>query len=167
MTDKVNNDDHDEYIQTCSNCKNRFESWYFCTSCNDYRLCLRCKEKINHPHPMRYTWPIIHLDSESPIIMKFPDDIRALLFKRCLLILIHAFYCQDYDDCVIINQCHNMKRLWKHTVYCQLPGKRCSIRQHVKSILYCHIRLCKQMIGKCVVPFCTTIKQKHKMIHGL
>ncbi|XP_024894155.1 CREB-binding protein-like [Temnothorax curvispinosus] len=49
---------------TCNNCKSHVETRYHCTVCDDFDLCVNCKDKDGHPHPMEKLG--FALDNGSP-----------------------------------------------------------------------------------------------------
>ncbi|XP_029678514.1 LOW QUALITY PROTEIN: CREB-binding protein-like, partial [Formica exsecta] len=52
MLYELHNQGQDKFVYTCNNCKNHVETRYHCTVCDNFDLCVSCKDKDGHPHPM-------------------------------------------------------------------------------------------------------------------
>ncbi|XP_077275691.1 uncharacterized protein LOC143904703 isoform X3 [Temnothorax americanus] len=111
---------------TCNNCKSQItylEFRYHCTVCDDFDLCVNCKDKDGHPHPM--------------------DKLSSLTdVQRCFEILKHAQACRDQGRDAECNlpksiswRCLMMKRVLMHADRCR------RIRRNVYNCI-----MCKQLI---------------------
>lgn len=108
MLYELHNQGQDKFVYTCNNCKSHVETRYHCTVCDvcipfvllffplkvyshiyynsillqDFDLCVSCKDKDGHPHPMEKLGFDLD-DGSSPADAKQtnPQVIYALLYS--------------------------------------------------------------------------------------
>ncbi|KAM0735886.1 Histone lysine acetyltransferase CREBBP [Formica fusca] len=128
-----------EFVHTCNNCKSHVETRYHCTVCDDFDLCVSCKDKNGHPHPMK--------------------KVRKLSIQRCIQSLVHACQCRDAN--CHLPSCCKMKRMIMHTKICKRKTNGCCrICKQLITLCCYHTKHCKET--KCLVPSCSNIKHKIK-----
>ncbi|XP_068086024.1 LOW QUALITY PROTEIN: histone acetyltransferase p300-like [Anabrus simplex] len=66
MLYELHNQGQDRFVYTCNNCKGHVETRYHCTVCDDFDLCVQCREKDGHPHKMEKLG--LDLDDGSSLI---------------------------------------------------------------------------------------------------
>ncbi|TGZ38339.1 histone lysine acetyltransferase CREBBP-like isoform X1 [Temnothorax longispinosus] len=146
---------------TCNNCKSHVETRYHCTVCDDFDLCVNCKDKDGHPHPMEKLG--FALDNGSPPAdaeQTNPQEPRELSIQRCILSLVHACLCRDANNCRLPS-CQKMKRVVMHTKNCRRTTEgRCPICKQLLVLCCYHAKHCQKT--KCLVPFCSNIKHMMK-----
>ncbi|XP_077254383.1 histone lysine acetyltransferase CREBBP-like [Temnothorax americanus] len=151
---------------TCDNCKSHVETRYHCTVCDDFDLCVNCKDKDGHPHPMyKLGFALDNGSSPADVEQTNPQEIidtatiRKLSIQRCILSLVHACLCRDSNNCRLPS-CPKMKRMVMHTKHC---GRKttggCPICKQLIGLCCYHAKQC-QKTTECLVPFCSNIKHK-------
>ncbi|KAG5682698.1 hypothetical protein PVAND_012032 [Polypedilum vanderplanki] len=159
MLYELHNQGQDKFVYTCNNCKNHVETRYHCTVCDDFDLCLPCKEKIGHPHKMERLGFDLD-DGSSPTDgrpQSNPQEARKQSIQRCIQSLVHACQCRDAN--CRLPSCQKMKRVVTHTKNCKRKTHGgCPICKQLIALCCYHAKHCKE--NKCLVPFCPNIKQK-------
>ncbi|XP_071645231.1 histone lysine acetyltransferase CREBBP-like isoform X2 [Temnothorax longispinosus] len=127
----------------------------------DFDLCVNCKDKDGHPHPMEKLG--FALDNGSPPAdaeQTNPQEPRELSIQRCILSLVHACLCRDANNCRLPS-CQKMKRVVMHTKNCRRTTEgRCPICKQLLVLCCYHAKHCQKT--KCLVPFCSNIKHMMK-----
>ncbi|XP_024887407.1 CREB-binding protein-like isoform X2 [Temnothorax curvispinosus] len=153
-------------VYTCNNCKSHVETRYHCTLCDNFDLCVNCKEKDGHPHPMEKLGFALNNDP-SPADKKQTNpqenyERRKLSIQRSIQSLTHACQCRDAKCHLPTLNCQKMKRLMIHVKYCKerKTNGNCPICKELITVCCYHAKGCQET--KCLVPFCSNIKHKIK-----
>ncbi|XP_071648710.1 histone acetyltransferase p300-like isoform X2 [Temnothorax longispinosus] len=154
-------------VYTCNNCKSHVETRYHCTLCDNFDLCVNCKDKDGHPHPMEKLGFALNNDP-SPADKKQTNpqenyERRKLSIQRCIQSLVHACQCRDANCRLrcLPSSCQKMKRVVMHTKNCKIKTNGgCLICKQLIALCCYHAKHCQET--KCLVPFCSTIKHKIK-----
>ncbi|XP_011493407.2 CREB-binding protein [Aedes aegypti] len=160
MLYELHNQGQDKFVYTCNNCKNHVETRYHCTVCDDFDLCLTCKEKIGHPHKMeKLGFDLDDGSSPTDIKQTNPQEARKQSIQRCIQSLVHACQCRDAN--CRLPSCQKMKRVVQHTKHCKRKTHGgCPICKQLIALCCYHAKHCQE--AKCLVPFCPNIKHKLK-----
>ncbi|KAM0736679.1 CREB-binding protein [Formica fusca] len=136
MLYELHNQGQDKFVYTCNNCKSHVETRYHCTVCDNFDLCVSCKDKDGHPHPMEKLGFDLD-DGSSPADAKQRNPQVCYEFRdRCIRLLLHIKSCKTKtkDDCPTCEQ--------------------------LIAVCGYHAKYCQET--KCLVPFCSNIKHKIK-----
>ncbi|XP_071555331.1 histone lysine acetyltransferase CREBBP-like isoform X2 [Temnothorax nylanderi] len=143
---------------TCNNCKSHVETRYHCTVCDDFDLCVNCKDKDGHPHPMEKLDFVLD-NGSSPADANQTNPQKAIKsIQKCIQSLVHACQCRDANNCRLPS-CQKMKRVVMHTKNCRRKTKGgCPICKQLTALCCYHAKHCQET--ECLVPFCSNIKYK-------
>ncbi|XP_077262697.1 histone acetyltransferase p300-like [Temnothorax americanus] len=149
-------------VYTCNNCKSHVETRYHCTICDDFDLCVNCKDKDGHPHPMEKLG-FASDNGSSPLDERQTNPQenyeRRAFIQRCIQDLVHVCLCRD--DCRQPN-CQKLKRVVMHTKNCRRKiNGECPICKRLIALCCYHAKHCQETT-ECLVPFCSNIKHKIK-----
>uniref|UniRef100_A0A182T8Y6 histone acetyltransferase n=1 Tax=Anopheles maculatus TaxID=74869 RepID=A0A182T8Y6_9DIPT len=160
MLYELHNQGQDKFVYTCNNCKNHVETRYHCTVCDDFDLCITCKEKVGHQHKMdKLGFDLDDGSSPSDVKQTNPQEARKQSIQRCIQSLVHACQCRDAN--CRLPSCQKMKRVVQHTKHCKRKTHGgCPICKQLIALCCYHAKHCQE--AKCLVPFCPNIKHKLK-----
>uniref|UniRef100_H2YZW9 histone acetyltransferase n=1 Tax=Ciona savignyi TaxID=51511 RepID=H2YZW9_CIOSA len=147
-----------KFDYTCNNCKNRVETPYHCTVCEDFDLCSTCYHQLGHDHKMEQIG--LGLDVGSPGAGNGNlESGRTLAVQRCINSLVHACQCRNAN--CNSPACSRMKKIVTHTKSCKRKaGGGCPICKQLIALCVYHAKICQE--SKCQVPFCYTLKMRMK-----
>ncbi|XP_071632440.1 histone lysine acetyltransferase CREBBP-like isoform X1 [Temnothorax longispinosus] len=133
----------------------------------DFDLCVNCKDKDSHPHPMeKLGFALDNGSSPADAEQTNPQEPRELRIQRWIQSLVHACQCRDANNCrqCRLPSCQKMKRVMMHTKNCRRKTNgRCLISKQLIALCYYHTaKHCQKT--KCLVPFCSNIKHKIKQL---
>ena len=156
MLYELHNQGRESFVYTCNHCKAQVETRWHCKVCDDFDLCIPCKEKQGHPHPMEKLG--FDLDDGSGTgASQNPQESRRQSIQRCIQSLVHACQCRDAN--CRMNSCQKMKRVVQHTRQCKKKTNGgCQICRQLIALCCYHAKHCRE--DRCPVPFCLNIKQK-------
>ena len=140
----------------CNNCKQIVEVRYHCNQCEDYDLCVSCKDKVTHEHELVRRTPETDADSHNS---KGSAEVnKKQAFMETLKNLPHAVTCRD-ANCRVRN-CVRMRMIVQHAKNCIHKDQRntCSNCKQFFQICCYHAKHCTA--PKCVVPYCHNIRVK-------
>lgn len=160
MLYELHNQGQDKFVYTCNNCKSHVETRYHCTVCDDFDLCISCKEKDGHPHHMEKLGLDLD-DGSSPADAKQvnPQEARKHSIQRCIQSLVHAYQCRDAN--CRLPSCQKMKRVVTHTKVCKRKtNSGCPICKQLIALCCYHAKHCQE--AKCLIPYCSNIKHRLK-----
>ncbi|XP_037026644.1 CREB-binding protein-like [Bradysia coprophila] len=162
----------------CNNCEFRVDTRYNCRVCEDYDLCVDCKEKIAHVHEMDKVGPrslaenatkqpsprrissneTIEIDSsdddskapinETPLS---PSTVRLETDAELIqTVTSHACTCSDRN--CRIPSCQTMRCFAHHLKSCQRARNSCPICKTLNTLLSSHSDSCQNV--NCSYSFC-------------
>lgn len=132
------------------------ETYWHCTVCQDYDLCVSCHKTKNHDHPMEKLGLGLDVDQQGAAALS-PEESRRLSIHRNIQYLILA--CQCRDASCPLPSCQKMKRVVHHTKGCKRKSTgRCPVCRQLIALCCYHAKRCRE--NYCPVPFCFNIRQK-------
>lgn len=152
-------------VRTCGECKQRVETGWHCTGCEDYDLCISCYNSKGHAHkmvkvglgPAEEAKEGAEGGNQGEPQLRSLREARRLSILRCIQSLRHARQCFD-ASCSQVD-CRKMKRVVQHTKGCQRKNNgSCPVCKQLIALCCYHAKQCRE--NPCPIPYCLNIKQK-------
>ncbi|XP_070260018.1 histone lysine acetyltransferase CREBBP-like [Myotis yumanensis] len=171
MSVEMHSQGQDWCVLTCTECKQRVETGWFCYRCEDSDLCINCYNTKGHIHEMVKVG--LGLDEEAKegdesgnqresrrlgILLRIRIMVQTRRsFLQRIQSLEHACQCGDANCSRTL--CRKMNLVVRHTKRCQRKANGgCPVCQDLSLRCIYHALHCQE--NPCPVLFCLNIKQK-------